>query len=109
MADYHCDICGELTLSNGYCKWKGPPFAKRGTKELCYFCLSVIKPQVVENFAIIGSSAGDVYSLQEMISEGFDKKRMILSIKSVGQAIGLSLNDIKKKLKSIIPPQGRDL
>lgn len=77
----------------------------RSTTTLCFCCLSSIRPEIVPldkddaGIAITGTSTGDVYSLSEMIDDGFDKKEASDSIKAVGKAIGLSTNVIRERLK----------
>jgi len=93
----NCDICGS-DFSEGHYNWRGKPFFR--AKELCMTCGSTIKSQLVNNIAIVGTCTNDVYSLQEMIEDGFDKKKSINSIKLIGEVIGLSKDQIKKKIKS---------
>ena len=100
-----CDCCGKPIGQDGFCRWEGPPFSQRATRELCYTCLSAIRPIVLRKsdddpgIAIVGTSAGDVYSLAEMLADGFDEVRATASIKSIGKVLGIPPNIMKLRLQ----------
>lgn len=97
-----CACCGD-EIDSAFTRWTGPPFSKRASKQICMFCLLAIKPKRVKGdpeIEIIGTNAGDIQSLSEMISDGCEKKRATQSLKKVGAAMGLSRYAIKKKIDS---------
>jgi len=107
MTDFKCQICKQVINENdSFCKWYGPPFSMRAEKEICCYCLGAMKPKIVKKneddpgIAIIGTYNGDVYTLSEMIAEGFDKKRASLSIRIVGKCLALSQSEITKRLRT---------
>ena len=96
-----CAVC-KHNLLDDFChfSWQGEPFSK-GTVKLCSYCGYTVMPQVVGGYAIMGTSSGDIYSIQEMREEGFlDKTRAKQSIRLVGRALGLTAKQISAKLKS---------
>lgn len=103
-----CQCCNQEITDDGYCNWHGAPFSVRSTKEICIFCLNALKPinrpASNENndlgIDFIGTFDNDIYSLSEMVNEGFNKKRCITAIKKTGHAVGLIPAVIKHKLKS---------
>lgn len=97
-----CCVC-KFSLLDDYChfSWSGAPFSKTSSAvKLCSYCGYLVIPQVVNGFAIMGTSSGDIFTAQEMRDEGFnDKARLKQSIKSVGQVLGLTNKQIAAKLK----------
>lgn len=97
-----CSVC-KASILDDYChfSWAGAPFSKTSSAvKLCSYCGYVVVPKVVNGFAIIGTSAGDVFTTQEMKEEGFtDKARLKQSIRLVGQVMGLTKKQIAAKLK----------
>lgn len=99
-----CFVCGSY-FDGGFCRWKGEPFVSKGTAEICDYCLGVVVPQLYKQnesdpgIAMVGTSAGDIYCLSDMVSEGYDRRRAIASLKLVGQAMSLSRKQIKYKLE----------
>jgi len=98
-----CQVCGQST-DDGYYNWFGPPFSMRTSKEICTCCLTAIKPKVFNQtgddagIAIIGTYDGDIYTLSEMVEEGFDKEQANRSLRVVGKYLGLSPYRVKQKL-----------
>jgi len=99
-----CECCKQPNTYDGYCQWEGPPFSQRAVRELCVYCLNAIKPMVVKRdrddmgIALVGTYSDNVYTLSEMLSEGFEKKRSSQSIRKVGAVVGLSAAKIKQRL-----------
>ena len=102
-----CHICSGDT-SNGYMTWHGLPFKKmdRSATTLCFCCLSSMRSEIVPlgdeedgGIAVAGTNTGDVYSLNEMIEDGFSKKEATSSIRAVGKALGISASTIRDRLK----------
>lgn len=98
-----CDLCGDHYTS--FMEWYGLPFKKmdRSTTTLCIYCLSALQPIMLpldgdDSVSITGTHAGDIYSLSEMIEDGFSKKKATISIKAVGKAIGLPTKVIIERL-----------
>ena len=99
-----CQCCGNEIDIDGFNVWHGEPFTKQADRLLCFTCLSTLKPIIIKTdkgngVAIAGTSSGDIYSLQEMLNDGFDKERSIQSIKKISAALGLPPSIVKQRLK----------
>ena len=95
-----CDCCGKEIDDAGFCRWQGSPFSQRAEREICYYCLSTLRPIIVPpGVAIVGTYTGDIYSLAEMLVDGFDEARATSSIKSVGKVLGIPANIMKSRLQ----------
>ena len=93
-----CQCCGKNIGNDGFCVWHGAPFSIKADRELCYTCLSTIKPISSSGVAWVGTSSNDIYSLAEMIEDGFDQARAAISIKKIGEVLGLPPKIIKDRL-----------
>lgn len=97
--------CCKGDLNGPFATWQGPPFIQRGSCDICFYCLSAIKPKVAKKeqndpgIAITGTYINDIYRLSEMKEDGFDERRAKVSLKKVGELLGLSKKDIQTKLK----------
>lgn len=98
-----CECCSEPFGHDAIMHWTGSPFSKRSTVTLCTYCIHAIQPIVQEHngarIQIIGTNSGDVNSLEDMISDGFEAKRSKISIQKVGAAMNLDADHIKIKTK----------
>lgn len=95
-----CSACKYDSDDTCHFTWSGEPFGKIAPVWICSYCGFLIKPGVICDVAIIGTSSGDIYTQSEMKAEGFtDKKRLASSIKAVGKILGLTSKEISKKLK----------
>lgn len=102
-----CACCGGL-IEDGFYSWSGPPFSVRQILHLCMYCGSVVKPKSVDirgtSLNIVGTSSNDVYSVREMIEDGFgDLKRIAVSLKAVGKLMGLPRKIITEKINDNKP------
>ena len=107
MTAFKCEVCKQIIgEDDGFCNWHGPPFSMRAEKEICTYCLGAMKPKLIQKdekdpgVAIIGTYNGDVYTISEMMADGFEKKRASLSIKAVGKCLALSQTEITKRLRT---------
>lgn len=97
--DDFCQLCKD-ELGDYYFSWSGPPFSTSKIIIVCQYCGNVVKSQVIDNVAISGTCDNDVYSLTEMIEDGFtDKKRIIKSIKTIGKHLELTTKEINERVK----------
>lgn len=99
---YSCGCCGE-DFDGAIMNWPGEPFSKRSIVTICDYCLNAIKPQEIMlpssvPLAIVGTTAGDIIQLSEMVADGFQKKRAAQSLRCVGKAMGLPATHIRSKL-----------
>ena len=98
MNNDNCQICGQDT-NNGFCNWYGAPFSVRSTYMLCYYCICTLKPKKYGDINHVGTYDNDIYSLNEMVEDGFQPTKAAICIKALGKALKIDNASLKAKLK----------